>query len=241
VSLVRTIDFGDLESGIWGGAWVSGADAAVVHVGTPAGLAPAGAAGALDGDQPSSSWSLSAPGVKLAVEPVEGVPAAATGDRGYAQLCRVHGSAGVEIDCVGVRAVHELPDGGYGSVRALSGWFGPHDGFAVTAVRPRKAKGHGGDRLTGVVFESGSSMVASEPRLSSTYAPNGRPIRAGLELWFTHEEGEDTREFSRRAAGQAVGAALDVPGGDGELRAGLFRWHARGLEGAGVYRLVHRR
>jgi len=84
-------------------------------------------------------------------------------------------------------------------------------------------------------------MVATEPRLSSTYAPDGRPIRAGLELWFTEGEDDDVHEFSRRAAGQAIGAgaALDVPQTEGDFQAGLFRWTARGLEGAGVYRLVH--
>jgi hypothetical protein len=263
-ALLRTLEFGDLEAGVWGYASAPADGPAFAHAGRLEGdraVAPLAAA-ALEPGAPGEPWLLRAGLSVLTFEPL-GEPAAigAEGENGdaFAQLCRVSGEVTtggnggrgvVEVGCLGLVTLTPVPDDGFDSVRAVSGWFSEGDGFAVASIRPRRARGHDRDRLEGVLFESGSALPIVEPRLSTTYDGAGLPARAGLELWLTSGEEEPDEDanpamhFPRRAAGEALGAAAAavadaaaaLPGAPRELRADLFRWHLRGHEGVGFYR-----
>jgi hypothetical protein len=256
-ALLRTVDFGDLDADIWGDVWApaAGGGTALAHVGSCSSAGPAThAAATLLGEGADEAWSLGSTqgaNADLTIEPV-GAPAPDAGG-GFAQLCRVRGvwtvdGRPLQVDCAGCRTAR-TPADAFDSIRAVSGWFGPEAGFSVVAVRPRRGRGHDRDLIDGAVFEAGEAVVVAEPRLSSTYRANGRPARAGLELWLTAVEdaGEDvddgSTQFPRRAAGEALGpaavAAVAEPGL--ELLTELFRWHLSGNDGAGVYRFVRRR
>jgi hypothetical protein len=243
---LRTFAFGDLDSGIWGvaAAWKSNSVASFadpVHV-------------AADDEDESI---LSGEGVELRFVPTgETAPfnPATAGVDGSMQLCRVEGAlhlggADHEVACFGARATISLPAVGAGSARALAAWLGPEDGFALVALRPSRAKGHDSDSLACALFEEGAALTVEEPRLSTTYTNAGIPSRASLELWLagsgerdddaSDEDDPDERtHYPRRAAGERAGDGSDLHMVGVAARAELFRWHARGREGAGVYVLV---
>jgi hypothetical protein len=243
---LRAFAFGDLDTGIWGVAatWESNSVASFadpVHV-------------AADDDDESI---LSGEGVELRFVPT-GEPArfepVTAGVDGSMQLCRVEGAlhrdgSDDDVACFGARATISLPVARAGSARALATWFGPDDGFALVALRPPRAKGHDGDSLACALLEDGGALVVEEPRLSTTYTDAGIPARASLELWLAGSgEGEDDASdenepdarphYPRRAAGERAGDGGDLRMVGLAARAELFRWHARGREGTGVYVLV---
>jgi hypothetical protein len=164
---------------------------------------------------------------------------------GFDQLCRVRGRAGIdgterEIDCLGRRGSHG--DGikleKFDSVRDVSAWFGPVDGLAVVALRPRKARGQDSDLLEVAVLDPEATSPVEDPRMSTTYTSAGQPLRAGFELWLAGEE-EDS-QYPRRAAGEAAGPGASARCGGLHVLAQPFRWHSRGRDGAGLYLLARR-
>lgn len=226
---LRTVTFADLEAGVWGVIWDG--SPRLGAVGTPAGTTPLGSP-TLNGT--GEEWVLrSESGPELTITP-EG-PAADTED-GFEQLCRVRGN---EIDCPGRRSLRgeELRLSELDSVRDFSAWFAPGDGVVLRALRPRKAKGHDADEVTATVFEEGEVLRVADPRLSTTYTPNGDPRRISLELWLDDEEAQ----FPRRVAGAATGAQWRGAAGGLELQAELMRCQRREVEGAGVYLLARPR
>lgn len=242
--LVRTVAFGDLESGLWGDVWVpaGGGAAGIGYVGAAGDDDGAHAAIVLEGDGADEPWQLDALQRTLTAEPLSD-PAPAP-DGGFAQLVRVSGGG---IETVGCRtaAAQPGPPDKLDSVRTVAAWLGDADGFMLTAARRRRAKGHQQDLLSAALFESGEALRVPDPRLSSTYWDDGRPARAGVELWLTEpeEEVEDERlQIPRRAAGEALGPAAvsELPEQGLTLRSAFFRWHQRGREGAGIYRLLAR-
>jgi hypothetical protein len=224
----RIVTFADLESGLWGAAW---GGALVLGVGTDAAQTVRDAAIAGDAGQ----W-------RIASEPGDLLVAAEQTAEESDQLCRVTGTirlagADVSVDCEGRRAEATL--GRFGSVRDLSAWFGTGEGFALRAVRDAKAAGNERDQIVAVVFDGGQLVPVADPRLSTTYTAAGRPSQAGVELWLEAPDGE---QYPRRAAGEAVGGGTLAQLDDAlHLDAGLFRWHSRGHDGAGVYLLVTQR
>ena len=118
--------------------------------------------------------------------------------------------------------------------------FGPDDAVALTALRQRRASGHGGDLVVATVFDPTGAVAVADPRLSTTYAADGTPLRAGMELWLDVAEDSD-EQYPRRAAGEATGlrAAATVDGLS--VSAHAFWWHSRGTDGAGVYLLAQAR
>ena len=75
----------------------------------------------------------------------------------------------------------------------------------------------------------------AEPRLSTTYDPEGHQRRAGLELWLDEES-----ELPRRAAGEALcGTSLEV--GALQLDCAFFAWTMEGRAGVGPYEVLRRR
>lgn len=249
---VRTVAFGDI-GGLWGVAWMPDPHGPTFAcLGDVDNAVPSSAL--LEGDGPDLDWRLVLSGKsELNIRPV-GAESPATGpdgvSAGFDQLCRVDGTVLVDgteqtIDCPGRRGARtEAPDlGRFTSVRDVSAWFEPGGGLALVALRPKKARGQESDLITASVLDPENTRPVAEPRLSTTYASDGAPARAGLELWLAEEnDGEEEHEtrYPRRAAGEAVGAYATATLGGLDVQARLFRWHSRGHEGAGVYLLGRR-
>jgi hypothetical protein len=247
---LRMVAFGESEIGIWGSAWdlgdgdppftVAGARGAAAVLERPARIELA--------DDEQGTWWLASDELELESLP-EGEPARYPG--GFDQLIRVRGrlragGAEHEVDCLGARVSRagiELSQ--LESIRGLSAWFGPELGLSVLSLRPRGARGHDRDLMTASLFEKGRSLTIEDPRLSTTYAQDGIPARASVELWpaadeaETSDAGEERPEpRPRRAAGESIGPAAAGHAGQLDIHAGLFRWHAEGREGPGVYVLA---
>jgi hypothetical protein len=250
---LRALSFGDVEGGLWGAAFHAGVPAIVFAAGGV--IASAGGEDAISWTPDGRGWRLAGAGFDLHVVPGGEAPAEAADperDReisGFEELCRVRGTispGGVEteIDCVGTRSVVDgVDDHRLSSARAVSSWFADDNGLAVLSLRPGAEAGRGGrggrashetDLVAGTLFYPEGWVAVEDPRLSTTYAGSGVPLRANLELWV----GDADSEFPRRAAGEATGegAAISVPGL--ELRVVPLRCHSRGLEGSGVYVLA---
>jgi hypothetical protein len=248
---VRTVAFGSLEAGVWGVAWVPDPRGpGFVCVGA-AGDAVASSA-VLRGEEPESDWRLEADGAELtAAAAGAAVPAMGPDgvSAGFDQLCRVTGTFVLDgaqrtVDCLGRRGARAtaLDLDRFTSVRDVSAWFEPGDGLALVALRPGKSRGQESDVITAAVLDPEGSPPVAEPRLSTTYAADGRPARAGLELWLASDNGDqdDATQYPRRAAGEAVGPYAAATVGGLDVQARLFRWHSRGQDGAGVYLLGRR-
>lgn len=247
---LRTLAFGDAARTVWGAAWIPGGDgSAVAMVGGDA-VAPVVSSLSASVAEDGGDWRLDGGGVALIASPAgEIVDVGAVEDDivGFDQLCRVTGrfeQSGAEhtVDCLGLRTSRSgsFDLAKLASVRAVSTWFEPDEGFAVMAFRGRKAKHHDSDVLTATVLGPEPFSPVDDPRLSTTYDAGGWPIRAGLELWLAAGEGEE-EPYPRRAVGQAAGARTETAAGELDLRAEPFRWHSRGREGAGMYLLARRR
>jgi hypothetical protein len=247
-SALRTLAFGDLARTVWGAAWVADRDGpALATLGDDGGHAVVTnlrlSAGTDDGE-----WRLHGDRVELIVSPAGEVVAVQASDDigGFDQLCRATGRFELDgaehvVDCLGVRTSRS---GGFDlekleSIRAVSTWFEPDEGFALTAFRGRKAKHHDSDVVTAAVLGPEISAAVEDPRLSTTYDAAGWPVRAGLELWLAAENEEE--QYPRRAVGEAAGARAQAAAGELEVRAEPFRWHSRGRDGAGMYVLARRR
>jgi hypothetical protein len=244
MSALRTLAFGD--GSVWGAGWsldAAGGALAALGTGSDATVRPdvrLSDAGA--GDE----WRLEGQDVALVCSPVGelvDVQADQDGVAGWDQMCRVAGRFGpTEVDCLGVRTSwsDELELDRFESIRAVSVWFEPDEAFALTAFRPRKAKAHDGDLLAAAVIAAERSAAVEDPRLSTTYAADGWPVRAGVELWLASET-DPEQQYPRRASGEAVGPRARAAAGQLELQAEPFRWHSRAREGAGLYLLARRR
>jgi hypothetical protein len=254
---LRTLAFGDLETGIWGALWELGDGQTIAVFGDASAGAATTPAVTLAAAESEGTWTVSGDGVALDAAP-EGD--ASTLSDGFDQLVRVTGGLtlegrALEVDCVGRRSARQqLEPTAFESIREVSAWFGPELGLSVLAARPRDANSHADDLIAGSVLDQGHPLRVVDPRLSTTYKA-GLPIRSGLELWLERQptsedededpdaesyelRGEPVEHFPRRAAGEAAGSRGDARDGSLELHAELFRWHSRGREGAGVYLLA---
>jgi hypothetical protein len=245
---LRTLAFGDLDERVWGTAWVRepGGSAFTVLGAGEAAVAVPGVRLIAGGE--TDEWRLEGEHAELNIAAAGDAVDIVAGDdpiEGFDQLCRVSGRFELDgeehtVDCLGLRTARAVAVGldQFDSIRAVSTWFEPGEGFALTAFRARKAKAHDSDLITAAVLGAESSVPVVDPRFSTTYAAGGQPVRAGFELWV---DGEDEPQFPRRASGEATGASAQAGAGDLDVRADLFRWHSRGRVGAGVYVLAHRR
>jgi hypothetical protein len=243
-AVLRTFAFGDPSPGVWGAAWaLDDPQAVFAALGVGPDANPVSAA--LDGAAAGADWVLEGQGVHLALsgdsEPAEG---SSGGPADFYQHCHVSGAlevAGIrrEVSCMGYRAAHDLGGavGSCGSIRGVSALFEPDAEIGLLAVRPRGASGHQTDSISAAVIEPDGALVVDDPRLSTTYADDGRPTRAALELWIADEQGEHRL---RRAAGEALGTHATGGLGDLHARADLFAWHSGGRDGVGVYMLARR-
>lgn len=247
---LRTLAFAELEAtGAWGAAWATDPDdpaLTTVGAGREWGVL---ADLRLSPGEHDEEWRLAGADATLVVDPAGDAVAwhaSQDGIEGWDQLCRVTGrferdGAERAVECLGLRSwfspAIELER--YESIRAVSTWFGPDDGMAVVAFRPRKAKAHDRDVLSATVIAADASALVEDQRLSTTYTEGGWPLRAGLELWVAGKEPD--QQYPRRASGEATGARAEALSGSFELRVEPFRWHSRGSDGVGMYLLARRR
>lgn len=240
--VLRTCAFGDASQGLWGAVWALDAPTdAFVAFGDGASATTVSAT--LDGAGSAIDWVLEGAGVQLtfsgASEPVES-PEASPAD--FDQRCLVSGrlelvGADREVSFMGYRAARDL--GGSidrcGSIRGVSALFEPDEAIGLLAIRPRRASGQEADAISAAVIQPDGGVIVDDPRLSTTYADDGRPTRAALELWVADEQGEHRL---RRAAGEALGAHATGALDGLQARVDLFAWHSHGRDGIGVYLLA---
>jgi hypothetical protein len=248
MTLLRAVDFADLEAGVWGGVW---SPPATAHAFGYITTASAGAATTAQAATLTDNWDITLNGATLKIEPIN-----QTTDE-PATLCRVTGSISMpdgssrELDCLGTRSTRPFTTEKVDSIREVAAWLTDKDGFGLMAIRPKGARGHESDAIECTHFEAGAVELVDEPRLSSTYRHDGTLLRAGVELWLTEQPDEDDDieaeaqeplQYPRRAQAVAIGAAATwvVPELKLKIRSELCRWAGRGLEGAGVYRLSTR-
>jgi hypothetical protein len=246
---VRALAFGDLEGASWGVAWVPEGAQPILALG--AGRAARAHPATLTAQAGSSDWRLEAPDVKLLMSPIAGLASTGPPDARDSshQLCRVSGRITVEgqeqtVECLGWRAESALAidDDRLASLRQVCAWFEPDEGVSLLALRPEAASGQDADVISAALLEPSPTGPITDPRLSTTYGEDGRPARAGLELWLAEDSNDDAEEevehhYPRRLAGEAIGARIDWVLDGLALHAALFRWHFRDRDGAGVYLL----
>jgi hypothetical protein len=238
---IRTLAFGAPETELWAAVWIGPETFIAFGTFVPGAQATTIRATVSGASAASEEWRVMGDGVDVTVSPAS---AAVTfvEIEGYDQLCWARGRLmldGTErsVDALGRRAVRSgVEFGRLDSLRDLCAWFPPDDGVALTALRPRRAKGHAGDVIVASVFDSTGAAAVADPRFSTTYAADGSPARAGLELWLNSEDGEE--QFPRRAAGEALGPRASTTVDGLSITACPFRWHSRGTDGAGVYVLA---
>ncbi len=244
---MRTVTFGDLRGDTWGAALSPHPDLPSFAV---LGPEPAAVlrADIRSGSSEEDEWRIVGEGLELLVAP-ESSPArdSAAIDQLATVRGRVRGGGAREVESRGCRSerAEALDPGRSQLFRDVCAWFGPGDGFAFVAIRPRRGSGHGDERVSATVFSGGHALAVGDPRLSTTYGEEGGPLRATLEMWLTDDdekgEREETLNYPRRAAGTAadLGVVHDV--GQLAVRVQPFRWRAQGRDGAGIYLLARAR
>jgi hypothetical protein len=224
---VRTLTFGDLDSGTWGAAWDLGD-----------GRGGFGVVGELSASL-TDDWRLTGESVDLELA-ASGVRAEL--EDGFDELVTVQGHiADRTVQCLGRRGERPgLDPAAYESIRDVSAWFAPDEGVALMAARARRSRGHDAELLSVSAFETGHPLPIVDPRLSTTYGADGSPSRAGLELWIEQpdDEQENAHHPPYRAAGEATSATASAATESLAAEGRLFRWHRRGNDGAGVYLIV---
>jgi hypothetical protein len=230
---LRTLAFGDRSTGVWGFVW--SARETLLMAGALEEAESAEIASPVMSDD-GDGWILERDEEILRITPCG---PASEPDGGWAQLCRVDGELAVggqrrAVACTGVRAEGPAPElGELDALRLVAAWFGDEDGLALSAARPRGAPGQERDEVRAVVFEPRGPVAATDSRLSTTYAADGRPIRVGLELWLPGEkEGE---EYPVRAAGEALGPPVAAQVAAVSIEAGALLAHRGGRDGLATY------
>ena len=233
---LRTVSFGDADAGVWGA--VADGELRFLALGAGSSTRAELESLTLEYSDEQGDWQLRGDGLELTIEPEL---ALAGGPVEFDQRCRVRGGFTLDgheqaVDCRGIRSSR---DGRTDlrrceAIRSVSGWFGAEDGVALLALRPRAPQGHDEDSVSATLFEHGGPVPVTEPRLSTTYAADGRPLRVSLELWL----GEEPDDYPRRAAAEALGTPASCAHHGVEAQAELLRWHSRGMEGSGVYLLA---
>lgn len=239
---LRTLAFGELEGGVWGAGLFTGEQGAGVLL-LDAGDGGQALAATCEAGAPDGNWRLRTGAGELTVAPAG--EAVGTGPLpevpdGYEQRCTVRGTVVVDgreltLPAPGRRSQHAAPGelSRFESLRELSAWFEPDEAVSLLALRPRKQRGHEQDAISAAVVDPAGWDAIEDPRLSTTYAAGGRPLRANLELWVA-----DPEQYPRRVGAEAVGRGAQGETGGWSVRAELLRCHSRGADGPGVYLLA---
>ena len=174
-------------------------------------------------------------GCELTLEPLG--PPADLGAAARMWLCRARGSAaGHPFEGLGTIMRSRGADGAV-LERAVIATFGPASAVALAARRPRRARGHGEERLDAAILRGDplAPVLVADPRLSSTYDGQGRLVRCGIELWETEES-----EYALRIGGRAH-AHGELRHGDGaRTRVSFVEFRDGEAPGAGRYEITER-
>ncbi len=169
----------------------------------------------------------------LTFRPVSG---AATMADTTTRVCEVRGRLGdVELDCLGTATESARPPAWaeLDALRALSIILDAEHAVLAVALRPRGARGHGGEAISAHLLSGGEMLAVEDARISTVYDADGRQRSAGLELWLPEED------FPRRAAGTVVaGTSLELEGL--RVNAAVFTWQMDGRDGVGAYEITVR-
>jgi hypothetical protein len=240
---LRTFGFGALDHDTWLAGWFPApGTTGVLLVANGDGVDARDAR--LTDRETRGEWRVSADGAELVIAATS--PAAAVSGpegevAGYEQGAEITGELtppsgeATSVTLPGRRG--ERPEAGelssLDSVRELATWFGPSEAIAVTALRPRKHKGHEQDSLQAAVVDPEAAVLIIDPRMSTTSTAAGRASRVGLELWSADEE-----QPPLRVAGEALDRGANLSRGGWELTVDWLACHRRGRDGAGVYLLA---
>ncbi len=227
--------FTSSSSPAWSAAWFPGGPGAgllALDDGQTPRLLPATLEAPVGG-----AWVVRAGDVELRFD-ADGDPVAAPavegselqGEQLRMRLAGTEGATGAGV--AGRYALPEAPER-TDSVRAVGAWFAEAETVGVLSVRPRKHRGHGQDAVVGAVDDPEGWPPVTDPRLSTTYAADGRPARMNLELWT-----DDEAQLARRVAGEALGPRVAASAAGWQLDAQRLECHSRGREGSGVYLLA---
>ncbi len=220
------------------------------------------AAASVEAAPDEAGWTVSVDGARLLISfpapPEPGAePSEATGSSEPEEpptsaapdpdnrICQVDGEASLAdgrrpVSATGVLMAWPELNGGVGSLRAAIAAFGPDDALSLTALRPNGSQGHDHDLLTASVLDLSGATTVEDPRLSTTYASDGSPLRSSLELWVPTGDEAGT-EIPRRATGETSGGELDMDTDAFTLRAYAMRWQSRSRTGFGPYLLAQPR
>jgi hypothetical protein len=200
---------------------------------------------------PGGDWRIAGNGLELTVTAagMETNNPSSDFDQLVTVAGRLQGDRPREVQCRGCRSerAEGIEPGRFGLVRDVCAWFGPGEGFALVAVRPRRASGHGNEAATATIFSAGHALCVAEPRLSTLYGETGQPIRASLEMWLESDDEppepgqEESVQYPRRAAGVASGPEATHDFANLGLAVQPFRWRSEGRDGAGIYLLARAR
>jgi hypothetical protein len=191
-------------------------------------------------DEQASRWALGVDGAYEVELQAIGAPVTFGGGR-REWICRVAGSAqlagkAVQLSGFGRVALADSSLGDAALRRAIWMVFGEELVFVLAAERPHRASGHGQELLNAFVLR-GAELEAtpiSDPRLSSTYAADGRLLRAGLELWT-----DDAHEGrSLRIGAETLAAGELTPQAGLTTSVAFLVCHHRGSEGFGCYEIT---
>jgi hypothetical protein len=225
--------FGDLPSGLGGMAWDLGEAGGIELVG---GEVRAGSFGIEEGgDAATVAIGVGDELLEAVLAPqIEAVPLQSAEAQG-AQLLVTPSSAevhprggGKTVECPGqISRWTTDPLEPTGTFRHLT-IAGPEGTLVVAIAKGEQGlEGHGDEQVSAwLVDADGQGRRYEEALISTQYDGEGRPTRAGLELWL----GEDS---------PPTRIACSLLGGTdaGGLWAGLFRCHTDGAEGLGSYLL----
>jgi hypothetical protein len=247
---LRAVVFGDQRTGVWGAAFSAHPDlpSCAMFAADPTAVTPIEvmADSSRDGE-----WRIAGEGLDLTVvaEALRFYDASQDFDQLVTVRGRLQADQVREVNCRGCRSERAeiVEPGRFQLVRDACAWFGPGDGFALVAVRPKRSSGHGDERTSATVFSAGHALPVAEPRLSTAYTEGGDPLRATLELWLDGDDEADEPgqeqavQYPRRAAGVASGPLAAHEFANLALSLQPFHWRAEGRDGAGMYLLARAR
>jgi len=169
------------------------------------------------------------------VLPWLGVPA--SDEERQLQRVSVHGELQLPSGPLAVEGTGQLTlsrqaaPGAAAVTRDLAVWVADRLTLDLSATRERAGDGIDTERLQAVVIghDPPSVQAIEEPRLSTTYDAEGRPLRVGMELWLTAESAH-----ARRVAGDVLCAAT-LTSAAGRWDCAFLRWRTDSGPGIGPY------